>query len=401
MGALAFFPWLRLPSDLKPIHAAGFELLRYAHDEYKEANAEAVGAVLAPYAEGARTPLREAVLLRVAGRDIVDDLDASQIEAAFQFAEMVALAGLSKRQFFSHSGYSNRDAYRLIIQKFDKPGKGSLQQSLRRDGVSSLYIMDPAYRVECPSHVSRLERVNIDEQLLQALVSCRKAANADDFIESTVTFNLANTDNPAIAQHVELVLSSGALEKVLGLHHGKEDQLANALSKCLRPHVDVAIKNSPRAAMAQGKSTSLRELWIRDLYRYRNEFAHGNVAAKRARIWNVREHLLLSSYVFPLVIKAQLAAAGFYTLTDDDHLEVDTFEPLLCAVDLFATNADGDFIWQEITERVRNAHRRKRTLAAIAKVFPKQPASSTVASKPVTRGAESARSSKRRPGKTH
>jgi hypothetical protein len=373
MGALAFFPWLRLRSEFTPIRAAGFQLLRYERHEYKEADAEAVAAILAPYAEVARKSLDQAALLRIDDRAIFDGWEVDLIDSAFQFAEIVAFAGLSSRQFFSHSGYSNRDHYRLIVQLFDKPGEGKLLRSPRRDGSSNLYIADPAHRVECPVHVSRADQTVIDDQLLLALVSCRSAANADDFIESMVTFNLANTDNPAIAQHVELVLSSGALERVLHLRHGKEDQLASALVRSLNPSENVAVADCTRAALGDGKSAMVRELWVRDLYRFRNEFAHGNVSAKRPRIWSVQEHLLLSSYVFPLVMKAELAAAGFYSLSDGDRVAIDTFEPLVCAADLFATDGDGVFIWHQIIERVRNAHRRKQATAALAKAFPKLP----------------------------
>jgi hypothetical protein len=371
MGALAFFPWLRVPCDFRPIQVAGFELLRYVRDEYKAAHADAVAAVLAPYVETGNKSIDEAMLLRAVDRSIVDDLDTTQIDAAFELAEMVALAGLSNRQFFSHSGYSNRDNYRLIVQRFDEPDKGTLQRYRRRDGVSNHYIIGPVHRVERPGHVS-IERVELDEPFLRALVACRDAANAADFIESMVTFNLANTDNPAIAQHVELVLSNGALEKVLGLHGGKEHHLADAFVKAFIPSDVIALGSCPRAARGKEKSTTLREVWVRDLFQLRNELAHGKVATRRSLIWNIREHLLLSSYVFPLVMKAQLANAGFYTLTDSDRLAIDTFEPLACADDLFSAGEDEDFMWHQIAERVRNKQRRKRTLEALAKVFPKE-----------------------------
>ena len=70
----------------------------------------------------------------------------------------------------------------------------------------------------------------------------------------------------------------------------------------------------------------------------------------------MQEHLLLGSYIFPLLVKCKLSRAGLYTLTDRDQDDIDVFERLAC-VELFPqvsddpTNAEDEsreFSWNEV-----------------------------------------------------
>ncbi len=137
-GRSAFFPWLRLEPPTT-IAVGDFELIPYERETYAGPNTTAVNAVTAPYREVTDEPIAEATLVRCAGRDLIADLDDDQIASAFTFAEMVALAGLARRRFFSHGGYSNRDTYRLVVQGFDVPGQGSLSRAPRRDGTRGVF----------------------------------------------------------------------------------------------------------------------------------------------------------------------------------------------------------------------------------------------------------------------
>lgn len=179
VGMLASFPWLRLRA---PVRAGEFQLIPYVRDEYKGPCAETINLVTAPYREAPDTPIAEAVLLGIEGFAVDADLGEG-LDGAFLFSEMVALAGLAKRRFFQHSGYSNRDNYRLIVQGFDEPGKGTLERHRRRDGVRSVYVMAAAHRVRCPAHVQP-EHVALDVALLEALVFVRNDEGAANFVDS-------------------------------------------------------------------------------------------------------------------------------------------------------------------------------------------------------------------------
>ena len=105
------------------MRAGEFELVPYVRGEYRGRDAEAIDLVTAPYREIPDVPISEAVFLRVENAELVADLNDKQLEAAFTFAEMVALVGLARRKFFLHSGYSNRDNYRLVVQGYDEPAR--------------------------------------------------------------------------------------------------------------------------------------------------------------------------------------------------------------------------------------------------------------------------------------
>jgi hypothetical protein len=365
MGTLAFFPWLRLPPQT--IRCGEFELIPYARGRYEGRNATTIDLVTSAYREVPDIPIEEAVLLRLEDSDdLLAHLDEKQIDACFAFSEMVALAGLTKRRFFCQSGgYSNRDNYRLVVQQFDEPGNGVCQRTRRRDGVASHFMTAEVHRVPRPRHVP-FERMELDLALLQALVTCRASSNAADFVDSIITFNLANTDNSMLSPHVELVLSSGALEKVLGCRNGRGDDLARAFTTALAPRSNIARASCPRVQASNrfSKSTTIRDVWIRDLFALRGDLAHGKVGPECPSIWTVGDHLLLASFVFPLVIKTQLANASVYAMIEEDQLAIDAFEALACAADLFTPldKFHGRFAWNEIIRKVANDERRRKIL---------------------------------------
>lgn len=167
------------------------------------------------YEEYQGTPISETTLLRVGARDVLADLDDTLIDDAFAFSELVALTGLADREFFQHTGYVNRDTFRLVAQRFTEPGEGVTRVTRRRDGTTKNYIPGDFDRVPCPEHV-RSSQVSLDRKLLEALLVARDREGAEMMVDGIISFNLANTDAPHITPHIELVLVSGAFECVLG-----------------------------------------------------------------------------------------------------------------------------------------------------------------------------------------
>lgn len=76
--------------------------------------------------------------------------------------------------------------------------------------------------------------------------------------------------------------------------------------------------------------SEVREIWLRDLCNLRGNVAHGKIGEAYKPIWSIRNHLLLASYAFPLVLKSFLATKGVYTLTPEDQFDIDVFEQLAC-----------------------------------------------------------------------
>jgi hypothetical protein len=101
---------------------------------------------------------------------------------------------------------------------------------------------------------------------------------------------------------------------------------------------------------SMSKLATLREIWLRDLCNLRGNVAHGKIGAQYSPIWSIRNHLLLASHVFPLLLKAFLAQKGSYTLTAGDQFEIDHFELRACE-DHFASSKHHP--WNAVTNPAR------------------------------------------------
>jgi hypothetical protein len=213
-------------------------------------------------------------------------------------------------------------------------------------------------------HVRPTEVV-LDKRLLEALLVARDKDGADVLVDAIVSYNLANTDAAGISLHVELVLMSGALERVLGCKGGSDKALAQAFTTALKPSTDLGRNTCDRIKAAAGRfprAQTIREVWIRDLYALRGDLAHGKVAQKYPSIWTLHEHLLLASFAFPLVVKSLMVSTGACSLTESDEVAIDSFEPLLCVKELMTPLDEHgmQWPWNEVLWRVEdNLHTAK------------------------------------------
>jgi len=157
MGTLAFFPWLQLRSATT---IRDFELVAFRRGAAPlggGTNGQAVlDMLLEPYREAPAGPVREATLLRLHQKEVLDSLSEAEIDQVLRFGELVAFAGLAERRYFDHLGYSNRDNYRLVVQEFTDPSRGMAVVSRRRDGSSRTIITKPALLVLKPLYVAPL-----------------------------------------------------------------------------------------------------------------------------------------------------------------------------------------------------------------------------------------------------
>ena len=86
------------------------------------------------------------------------------------------------------------------------------------------------------------------------------------------------------------------------------------------------------------KYKSVREIWIRDLFRLRGHLAHGKIIKDFTLGWSINEHLVLGSFIFPLVAKLLLSKRNIYNLSKNDSLYIDVFERFLCQPSLNSWN---------------------------------------------------------------
>ena len=142
-----------------------------------------------------------------------------------------------------------------------------------------------------------------------------------------------------------MVATVGAFERLFDCNHGNEKDLATRFMQAFQPAERVPVDACGRIPAERFRRCQwVAEVWIRDLFRLRGDFAHGKRTNRYRAVWNTEEHLLLSSFVFPRIVKSVLASEGHYTLTDEDHRDLETFEHLVACDDLFS--APNNFLYK-------------------------------------------------------
>ena len=362
---LAFFPWIELECD---IDAGRYSLKRFKRERLPEADVESratLDSVLAPYRDLLGHPVKTAVILTAHGRGLTDDLSGQNRADLFLFAELFAFAALAAREFFS-GDYFTRDHLRLAIQAFTDPRGGALVEMRRRDGVQPSFVTSDYYRVQVPAHVSPAGQfINPDLALLKALLESRERLESrawSGLYQGIVLFNQANTDAPDMSPDTELVLTYSAIEQILGITSRRDQRrFSEKFAEVWHPNREVP-RSEWRAQPTNkpGTKDTLRACWASDLKVCRGNLAHGHREDGLESQWTVRQHLLLTSFTVPRLVKQVLSKKDVYTLTDQDERDINALEPLLNLPDVFALPCpeddevgfpSEDYAWQSVRRR--------------------------------------------------
>ena len=365
MRHLAFFPWIELEND---IDVGGYSLRRFTPGSLPrvdEGLRAVLDAVLAPYRDTENNPVQSAAILSCNGRSLTDGLSEGDRDDLFRFAELFAFAALAAREFFT-SHYFNRDHLRLVIQAFTDPQGGAVVEARRRDGRTRSIIPGESYRVQMPAHVTHPgSPLEPDMALLRALLESREQKDWSRLYRGIVLFNQGNTDAPHVPPETEMVLTYAAIEEILGLYRRKDQRRFPAkFADAWCPSRDVPAsgwrRQQPGGACSE---ESLRESWASDFKISRGSLAHAQRAGGQdSRSWTVREHLLVTSFAVPRLVKQVLSGLDLYELTEQDTRDIDAFESLLNLQDLFGPpcstreerHSTGEFAWQQVLPSCRS-----------------------------------------------
>ena len=77
------------------------------------------------------------------------------------------------------------------------------------------------------------------------------------------------------------------IKRLFGIDNANEDRFAEYFLKILSVQTEHPVPEK-------------RELWIRDFFQTRNQFAHGKRNPLGKSKWTIKEHLLLAAFIFPL-----------------------------------------------------------------------------------------------------
>lgn len=362
MPQLAFFPWIEIACD---IDTQGYSLQRFVRGRLPGPDAErqaTIDAVLAPYRDLRDESIRTAVILAAHDRELTEHPSDEDRADLFLFAELFAFAALAAREFFGYD-YCNRDDLRLVIQAFEDPRGGAFLEMRRRDGVQWSSVSRDHYRVQMPAHVCHgVKQIKPDCALLEALLRSRSRDEWSGLYRGIVLFNQANTDAPDMSMDTELVLTYAAMEQILGISSRADRKpFSTKFAEAWHPIREVP-QGEWRAPPTSRpwKQESLRACWAFDLHICRGNLAHGHGESALPSQWAVREHLLLTSFTVPMLVKRVLSGMGLYELTDDDERDINALEPLLNLPDVFAAPdpeddeegcVDEDYVWRRVLQR--------------------------------------------------
>ncbi len=103
--------------------------------------------------------------------------------------------------------------------------------------------------------------------------------------------------------------------------------------------------------------------WIRDFFRLRGNMAHGKITSRSPQVWLTPVHLLLGSYVFPLLVKIMLQQEKIYQMGENDQFDIDVFEPL-ASEELFNSNhkRGDEYVWNKVIDEKRREQRVKNAV---------------------------------------
>jgi len=332
MSMVSFMPWCRIE---KTYDIGEIQILTFQRHKPIEGIDNAMqcrlNTILATYKTIEGKPVDRATLVRYRGKSLLDDLNDDERETIHELVALACFCGLARREYFNSLGpYCNSECFALYIQKFDRADFTAIA-TRRREGqtLSGWPIDDIAITV--PVHCQTVREARLDEVLLKALVTHRTKFEETEWgrwQNAISCFNQANTDSETMRFQVEWVLFCSAFEHLLNAKSEAKD-VAARFSERLVPSSPILAKDAKRRSDRWIESDQpLRYEWMREFYRIRGDFAHGNLRLSQPFVWQPLEHIVLAAIAFPLLVRSLLASVGRYSLSDNDRAQINSFEAL-------------------------------------------------------------------------
>jgi hypothetical protein len=357
MSLLQFVPWSTVKA---PLVVGPFTLLPWdanQPDGFSPEEVAVIAQVLGRYVTLTGYPVRKAIVVRREGSGLLDDLADDAIAEAYEAIELLRLACLSNRSFFTPAPfgyYVNTDAITLIIQRFRGAIDATTVVARRADGSQNTGYSIREVKFAAPLHVDPYvnHELEPDSALLDTILKARatfQLGEWDRWADAIVSFNQANTDSGTISAHIEFVLLSAAFERLLKTSSKAEDVAARFAAAFL-PSAERRAAGMGRLAGHDPKHAerSVREAWMLEFQRMRGFFAHGKRSPQKPNPWRRHEHHFMAVAAFPVTAKLLLAAKGFYELTDRDQAMLDAFEDVASCEDVMGKPGDMSYPWRRI-----------------------------------------------------
>lgn len=299
------------------------------------------------------------------------DLDFDEIEV---LRYVISISGLADRDFRSQSLYLCSDNFNIIIQSYPQPipiPLDPLIQTFNKYGSSSFVFSTNLFREVKPWHIPNQQipgnvnyRLAFNEELAQNLwkfykgIGKKKSVWEKHIFPSVFSYHFANTDG--FPKHVDFIYSEAAIEKLfLGSLHGEDALVTKALAFIQSKNIQFAplvstTRNWQSITTKVGGTIpvgSIFEGWLRELVRLRNRYAHGCHSAPGTWVWSLSDHLLLSAFIYPLLLKLYISSYDrkiSFTIDPDDVKRIRMFERILAQKDYFQDASPDITNWSQL-----------------------------------------------------
>ncbi len=360
---LIFLPWVQLsqPLSIRGIHFTPYPS-NASSNIFNEFQDDIV-KTLKSYRNIQGKPITKCVLVYLDKTAPCKALSDKEISLIHETVQLLAFCALSKNEYFSQgSHYANYSMFESFFQCLNHEDKWVTLTSRRRAYKhEEVFFSVP---VQC---ASQTKLCRVEAPLLKALNLSFEAPDNQvrRLLQSISLYDQAHTDSNTVLPQREVVVLASAFEQLFEKCEGA-DGLACKLGTHLDNYGSLESSKSCRAKdfkfpedPKKNKKESkwfLHQKWIQEFYQLRNDFTHGNDPKQRTWGWSMHEHLVMASFVFPLLVKLLLTQNSAYQLTEDDI-------GLLHAVDLLLDqkNWGEDDIkenclsnWQSITRKTKD-----------------------------------------------
>jgi hypothetical protein len=319
-------------------------------------------------------PFGECVLVLWPASNPPWNIDRPLWPAVRQAADLLALAMFSGQRFFEpHRFHINSTPFRPVFQGFDRQkhdGNFSLHVR-RRDGPLIMGGLEFQKTIwQQPPETVGLARSLPSAPFAQALDRARRANGAlwNSLNGSIPFFLLANTDDQQMPDETAVLLSAMAIEKLL-----VSDQRSGALvvaekfgdlwhpfGRLTLSKTD-KIRRDPNPCHAvEQNGWFVHKKWAKELYEARSSVAHRGPDARRSANWEPWQHVVLSAFTYPLLVKILLEKERHYGPTDEDIGACEALDQLL--VEGFERESQYRPRWPEILSEHENNKALRRTI---------------------------------------
>ncbi len=340
---IVFLPWLHLKKavslyDLQFVPIGGEKGFSSLPDHL----VSQAKLIATSYTDQAGHPIPDfTIVLRLSGSEQWN-LSSEDFSKAREAASVLFFCSWALNDYYTQLGsYTNSSIFNVVGQHFSAQDPRGIALTLRRrDGetLSGGYNHGDV-RFVCPPQYAINFQTRVDENLLSSLLEARnRSIRLFDLLISVLgLLELANTDRDYMSLSSEVILMSSAFETFFEIERGaKALILADAFEECFKAFskhtVQDAISNGRPIFLdtkeGAASTWSILKGWCHEFYKLRNEFIHSK-KSNRSWGWHELEHLVLSAFTFPLIVKLKLSDEGLYALSSEDELRCAAISDLL------------------------------------------------------------------------